>query len=366
MRRVSVEKATPGLELARPAMDKYGHTILPAGIELKEDHLRLLQGKEVWELLIEDSRVPDLVIKPLIKPEVQRDSIEAVRRLLTMKRDPNEKKDLAAPEMYGARLEVDRLTYAIVQSILKSPLGEPDLTGSATVEEFEFILPVQMTALAILLAREAGFPNSELINVGRAAMFQNIGYIWTPPHIWQNKDSLSPEDQKVFEKHPIHGYEALSKLDRMPPVVAQAVLQHHERWNGSGYPNGTKGWDISPIAQIIGIAETYYEARSARPNRKPYSPMDAFEKVMASAGELFDPELVQIFARRVPIYPSGVMVRLNTKHRGIITNVNIGHVGRPVVRICYDVLGNEVHPPINMDLSEPEHQFKLIEEILDL
>lgn len=365
MRRVSLKKAKLGMEIARPVLDIHGNMLLPACIELREKHMEFLDGKGVYELMIEDRRVPELTIKPLIKPEMQRESIDAVRRLLAVSRDPSEKKDLKDPEMFAARVEVDRLGYAIVQSVLRSPLGEPDLTGSAAVEDFHFVLPVQVTSLAILLAREAGFDNSELVNVGRAAMLQNIGYIWTPQEIWENEHDLSEEDRKIFEKHPIHGYEAAILLDRTPPEVAEAILQHHERWDGSGFPHGTKGWDISPIAQIIGMAETYYEATSNRSFREAYKPMDAFENVMAYMGEWFDPELVQIFARRVPVFPSGIMVKLNNKETGIITDVNLGHVGRPKIRVCYDVKGNAVDT-YDIDLSESEHQFKLIAEILDI
>lgn len=366
MRRVSVEKAKVGMELAKPVMDRYGKMLLPANVELQQKHIGFLWEKEVWELFIEDERVSDLTIKPLVRPETQKDATEAMRRLLSIRRNPTEKKNSGDPEIYAARLEAERFAHAILQAVLQVPLGEPDLTGCISVADYEFFLPVQITALAILLAKEAGFDANELANVSRAAMLQNIGYIWVPPQIWKEKDSLSEADRKEFEKHPLHGYELLSQIQRVPPPVVQAVLQHHERWDGSGYPTGAKGWDISPIAQIIGMAETYYELVSYRPNRRPYTSMDAFESVMAAAGELFDPELVQVFARRVPVYPSGVMVRLNTKECGIITNVNIGHIGRPVVRICYDVEGNEVYPPYDIDLSKPEHQFKLITEILDL
>ena len=367
LRRVSVAKAEPGLELAKPAFDLYGNMLLPVATEVSRKHIDFLKTKPIWELLIEDKRVPDLTIKPLIKPEMQREAIEAMRRLLNIKRDPAEKKNLKDPDMYAARVEVDRLGYAIVQSVLKSPLGEPDLTGSGSPEEYHFVLPVQVTALSILLAREAGFDNKQVLNVGRAAMLQNVGYIWLDREIWDSYDTL-PEGErlKAFQQHPVYGSEAVLKLDRTPPEVADAILQHHERWDGSGFPSGAKGWDISPLAQIIGMAETYYEATSVRPHRKAYTPMDAFENVMACMGEWFDPEQVQIFARRVPVFPSGIMVKLNTKQSGIIVNVNVGHVGRPIVRVCYDVQGNAVHPPFDMDLSESEHQFKLITELLDI
>ncbi len=366
MRRVSVEKAQPGMELAKPAFDLYGTMLLPVTTEITRKHIDFLKTKPIWELLIEDRRVPELTIKPLIKPEMQREAIGAMRRLMSISRDANEKKNMKEPDMYAARVEVDRLGFAIVQAVLQSPLGEPDLTGSGVPEEFHFVLPVQITSLAVLLAKEAGFPKEDLVNVARAAMLENIGYIWVPPEIWQNEHDLTEEQRKEFEKHPVHGYEAASQLDRTPPAVADAILQHHERWDGSGFPNGLKGWDISPIAQIIGMAETFYEATSTRPNRKAYSPMDAFECVMAYMGEWFDPELVQIFARRVPVFPSGIMVKLNTNQTGIIIDVNLGHVGRPIVRICYDSQGNAAHPPFDIDLSDADHQFKLITEVLDI
>ena len=354
------------MELAKPAFDLYGNMLLPVATEITK-HIDFLKTKPIWELLIDDKRVSDLTIKPLIKPEMQREDIEAMRQLLNIKRNSAEKKNLKEPDMYAARVEVDRLGYDIVQSVLKSPLEEPDLTGSGSPEEFHFVMPVQITALAILLAKEAGFDNAQILNAGRAAMLENVGYIWIDREIWDNYDTLTDEKKlKEFQQHPIYGYEVVSQLDRTPPEVAEAVLQHHERWDGSGFPKGLKGWDISPLAQIIGIAETYYEATSARPHRKAYSPMDAFENVMACMGEWFDPKLVQIFARRIPVFPSGITVKLNTKQSGVITDVNMGHIGRPLVHICYDVQENAVHPPFDVVLSEPEHQFKLITELLDI
>ncbi len=367
MRRVSVAKAEPGMELAKPAFDLYGAMLLPVATELQRKHLDFLKTKPIWELLIEDRRVPDLTIKPLIKPEMQREAIEAMRRLLNINRDSGEAKNLKAPDMYAARVEVDRLGYAIVQAVLKSPLGEPDLTGSGSPDEYHFVMPVQATALAIMLAKEAGFDNDQVLNIGRAAMLQNVGYVWMEQGMWEDYDSVMEEEpNQAFRQHPVFGSEAVRQLDRTPSEVAEAILHHHEHWDGSGFPNGLKGWDISPLAQIIAIANTFYEATSVRPGRPAFSPMDAFECVMSHIGDWFDPELVQVFARRVPVFPSGIMVKLNNGQRGIIVDVNLGHVGRPTVRVCYDVNETAMHPPVDVDLSESDHQFKLITEILDI
>lgn len=75
MRRVSLEKAKSGMEIARPVLDVQGNMLLSTGIELREKHIEFLKSKGVYELLIEDRRVPDLTIKPLVKPEMQRGNL---------------------------------------------------------------------------------------------------------------------------------------------------------------------------------------------------------------------------------------------------------------------------------------------------
>ena len=366
MRRISLEYARPGMKLSGPIFHKYGEMLLPAGTELLENHLKVMEESGVWELLIEDPRVSDLKIKPLVKLDMQKEAVAAMRRLMNInKKGGDNKKNLNGDEMFMARLDVERLTYAIIQAILVSPLGEPDLSGCLLVEDFHYVQPVQSTTLAILLAREVGLDNTALLNVGKASMLQNIGYIWLSSPIWEKKTSLTKDEEAEFSKHPIYGAEILSQYERVPPPVVEAVLQHHERFDGTGYPNGVKGWDISPLAQLISIAETYYELASARPGRKAMMPVDAFDYIMSEGERQFDPELVKVFARRVPIYPSGVMVKLNSGEIGIVVNVNMGHIGRPMVRIVRDVKGKDVQP-FDIDLATSEYQSKKITEVLEI
>ena len=86
---------------------------------------------------------------------------------------------------------------------------------------------------------------------------------------------------------------------------------------------------------------------------------------MAYSGELFDPEIVQIFARQVPLYPTGITVQLNTGELGIVANSNLGHIGRPVVRICFSDTGRALREPYDLNLTEQEHQGRLITQVID-
>ncbi len=149
-------------------------------------------------------------------------------------------------------------------------------------------------------------------------------------------------------------------MGRFEPEVIRAVLEHHERWDGSGYPQRLKGEEISPYARLIAIADTYYELVSRRPDRPAYMPHEAVEFILAYSGELFDPELVQMFARVVPLYPTGTTVELSTGELGIISNANLGHIGRPVVRICFDAKSRIVRRPYDINLAEAQYQRRLI------
>ena len=121
--------------------------------------------------------------------------------------------------------------------------------------------------------------------------------------------------------------------------------------------------EISFFARIIALADTYHALLSKRPHRAALKPHEAVEFIVAYSGESFDPELTQIFARRTPQYPAGLVVRLSTGEVGIVSNPNAGHIARPVVRICYED-GNAVQEPYDLNLSERECMTKLIVEVL--
>ncbi len=165
-----------------------------------------------------------------------------------------------------------------------------------------------------------------------------------------------------MRKHPQHATTLLANSG-LDADVMSAIEQHHERWDGSGYPARRKGDEISPLAQIISLADTYHALLSKRPHRDPLRPHEAVEFVVAYSGELFDPELTQFFARKIPQYPAGLGVRLSTGETGIISNPNLGHIARPIVRICYE-RGRPLGQPYDLNLADRDCMNKLIVEVL--
>ena len=186
-----------------------------------------------------------------------------------------------------------------------------------------------------------------------------------PPGMMDEPTTLTAIEKHEVHQHTQYGYQILREYSTLSPDIVTTVLDHHERWNGSGYPRGLKGESIPVCARILAITDTYYALVSRRPHRQSYLPHEAIEFIMAYAGELFDSELVRLFTKLIPLYPTGIMVNLNTGERGIISNARLGFVGRPVVRICYDKELKELHKPFEMDLTESQHQHRLVTSVLE-
>lgn len=146
-------------------------------------------------------------------------------------------------------------------------------------------------------------------------------------------------------------------------LALRGIEQHHERWDGSGYPEGRKGDEISPYTQLIAVADTYHAMLSRRPHRPAFKPHEAVEFIVAFSGQLFEPRLSQLFARRMPQYSSGLGVKLSTGEIGIISDPNTGHIARPIVRICFEN-AKALDEPYDLDLSEKKSMNKVITEVL--
>ncbi len=135
-------------------------------------------------------------------------------------------------------------------------------------------------------------------------------------------------------------------------LSAHVALQHHERYNGEGYPRGLKGEAIHEYARIVAIADVYDALTSPRLHRARYSPSEAIEYLFANGNSLFDLKILEKFAKHIAIYPVATTVILSTNQMGVVTKVHQDAINRPIIRILKESNGDPVNPPYEIDLKQ--------------
>jgi len=166
----------------------------------------------------------------------------------------------------------------------------------------------KVNAYAVDLAEAIGLPPDEVSRISTAALLHDIGKIAIPDSILNKKGKLRPEDWEVIKSHPRLGANIVANVPSLVPC-GDGILYHHERWDGSGYPEGLKGEAIVLDARILAIADVFDAMVSTRPYRGAYRHEKAVEALREGAGTEFDPELVEVFIRLVEAgYPERVKV----------------------------------------------------------
>jgi HD-GYP domain-containing protein (c-di-GMP phosphodiesterase class II) len=341
--------------LGRAVYDTTGRVVLASGVTLTQEALGTLAVYQVGEVVIYDRRVVDVAVQPLVPPEIEAATAQALRQLITESRG-NLKVD---PDLIK---EAEVAIYTMARECFPEVVGEANVNGFPSLEAYQYGQPARVAALCMLLAKRAGYDTRAMSQLGLAALMMNIAVVPAPA---PNLGAPHALDQRVVQaasQHASQGAEMLAMHPQFWPEVIRGVGEHHERWDGTGYPNHLRGEAISPFARIISMADTYYELVSLGPDRPAFLPHEAVEYVLAYSGELFDPKMVAIFVRLVPLYPTGTAVRLNTGDVGIVANSNPGHVGRPMVRIC-QASGLPLARPYDLDLTDAENQKLLVVEV---
>ncbi len=355
MRRVSVASAAPGMVLASPVFDIKGRPVLSARETLTDASLSVLSSAASSEILIADPRTDDILVGSIFAADVEARAMQALASLLSGL-------DAAQPAVpRGGLAGILHPVNKFVGAVYPYITGDPAISGSYSLHGYHHVHPVRVAELSLVIGSLLHFGAGQLHAVGIAAMLMNTGYASLAAELLERPGELSAEDWAAVHNHPRRSLEILaaSGLDH---DVFLAIAQHHERWDGSGYPAGRRGEDICLYARILAVADTYVALRSRRPHRPAFRPHEAIEFIIAYAGTLFDPEIAQIVVRQVPQYPAGVSVVLNSGESGVVSNPNAGHVARPVVRVC-SVHGTNIRHTYDVNLSAREHQQKIVVEV---
>jgi len=350
MRRVSVDNVVTGMKLAHTVYDIKGYPVVTAGEVLNDRSLAELAHSCSSEVLIDDPVSGDLLINPVFPAELEAKCVQALTGVVAAAAD-------GAVQAAGLGALIP-LAKKLVGCVVPYMIGDVDIPGCHSLNAYQHMHAVKTAELSLGIGRIAGLEQEELTSLALAALLMNIGYAGFPPGLLDHPRALTEEEWVHVRNHPRHSLELLA-ASGLSHDAFLAIAHHHERWDGTGYPAGRRGDEISRLGRIITVADSYISLRSRRPHREAMRPDEAIEFIMAYAGEYFDPEIAQIVVRQIPQYPSGVSVVLNSGEAGVVTVPNVGFVARPVVRVCA-VSGSLVRKPYDLDLSARQFQAKMV------
>ena len=173
----------------------------------------------------------------------------------------------------------------------------------------------------------------------------------SPETVLRRADVLAGEELAAFRSHPRLSAETIRRWGPPDERIVQAVLEHHEREQGQGFPQGLPGASVHPHAKILGLIDTYTGLTAPASLRPGLRPHEAVREIVRSKNESFPPPLIKALLSEISVFPPGTVVRLNTGEVGRVTAVNRNHPLRPRVEV-YDAKGQRPATPKMIDLSE--------------
>ncbi|WP_127533550.1 HD-GYP domain-containing protein [Paenibacillus kobensis] len=349
MKKVNIHQIKPGDKLAKPVLQENGNVLLGAGVELNERFIERLRKLGVDMLFIEDPFTEDLEPPEVIRDATRQKAMDAIYKTVANFKDQNYMKGkTVAPEM-------GRTLRQVFGDILNDVMLRGDvmvnLTNIHVTDAYLYQHSVNVAILSGIIGIAKGYNRQQLEELGIGALLFDIGMSKVPAELINKQGALTDAEKALVERHTTDGFDILRKQHDISLLSAHCALQHHERFDGSGYPRGLKGDEIHMYAQIVGIADTYDALTSPRPHRKRYTPSEAIEFLFASGNTFFDFELVKLFCKHISVYPVATTVLLNTGQIGVVAANNSLAVHRPIVRIVEEADGSRPKSNYEIDLK---------------
>lgn len=243
-----------------------------------------------------------------------------------------EKNLLSNPE------ETVRQATLLVSQIADSLLTSPEIAIHVMSErvggEEMYFHSLNVAMLSMMVARDLKLP-AEVVNLlGMGAMFHDIGTTDVPDKILMKREPWTMAEQKVYEMHCQYGVD-LGKILKLSPAALAVIQQHHELFDGTGYPQKLKNEAINGLARIVSLTNFYDKLCNPRDINKALTPHEALSMMFAKLRSKFDPKLLQVLVRCLGVYPPGSIVQLSNGVIGIVTTVNTAKPMKPMV-LTYD------------------------------
>ncbi len=250
--------------------------------------------------------------------------------------------------------QVENVVEKMVDSIFRNHDALVSLGRIRKVDEYTYVHSMAVSILMISFGRHLGLDQGQLMDVGIGAMLHDIGKTKVPPEILKKREPLTDEELDIVRGHVNHSRALLEETEGLTETAKMLAAQHHERVDGTGYPEGLGEDEIHQYGKMVAITDVYDAMTSKRCYQSRNEPTQVLRKLYEWSGTLFDRELVQQFVRCIGIYPVGSLVHLEQQMLGVVINHGVESLLKPLVRVIFNIKRQKYISPFDVDLSQPE------------
>jgi HD-GYP domain-containing protein (c-di-GMP phosphodiesterase class II) len=374
MKRILVEELKPGMRFSKPVYIDGNNVLVGANIPVQESDIKRLMKWGIGEIQTEGELIT------LAEKDTDSKAVEQFNRILD---DYNQLISLKEPLMdvhQRTVAEVAKIHTAIrnnryfhIQELTKCVEDIYNLMKknknvflfiprNETSKDLMAVHSVNTALYGTVIGLALNYNRAKVKDLAIGLLLINAGMAQIPMYILNKEGDLLDRELAQIRTHPMLGYQALKNLGNISEEIAVINLQHHEEFNGSGYPKKLKGIEISEFARIGSVADNYEALLEKKSYRPRYYYYKAMKQLVATGARKFDPVILRVFISVLSVYPIGSLVQLNDKSIGIVIGSLRESPMRPVVKLIRDDISKRVKGVKIVNLME-EHDIYITQTI---
>ena len=245
------------------------------------------------------------------------------------------------------------LVHEIATSVGRNPSALISLARLKTHDDYSYMHSVAVAALMATLAKQLNMDEGQVRMAAKAGLLHDMGKAVMPLDILNKPGKLTDEEFALIKTHPQHGHALLLAGESVNDVELDVCLHHHEKMDGTGYPDKLSGDEISLFARMGAVCDVYDAITSNRPYKQGWDPADSIAKMAGWAKGHFDLTIFKAFVTSLGIYPVGSLVRLKSGLLAVVTQQNAQAMTSPEVKVFFSTKQGLHVPPRLLDLSNP-------------
>lgn len=315
-----------GMLLGKSIYNSNGTLLLKEGLKLKQQYIDKVIDLDIKGIYIDDEISKGIEIENIIDDELRLNTVQKIKDIF-----------MEAENNTGQMKEKIESLNILIEDIVDELINNKDIIVNMldikVFDDYTFFHSVNVAILSIVMGIALDLNKEKLNNLGMGALLHDVGKTFISKEYLNKNEKLTDDEFEKIKKHPVKGYKYIRSRFNLPIQTSKVILEHHEKYDGTGYPSQKAGKDISLFARIVAIADVYDAVTSDRPYRKGVLPSKAMEYIMGGAGYHFDYDLISIFVKKVAAYPLGTCVKLSNGLIGIVVKNYPDACTRPKIRL---------------------------------